>query len=125
MPWHWLQLFSVVHGGVEAVGCVDPVTHIYGVVLPYLLTLHFCLVLAGMNRLGIQVHNFAQMGEMESLVLASNKLLALHSSVWGLTTLKRLDLGHNNLSDLPSDVSSLTGLTVRRGTGRAAWRTVS
>jgi Leucine-rich repeat (LRR) protein len=69
-----------------------------------------------MNRLGIQVHNFAQMGELESLMLASNKLLALHSSVWGLTTLKRLDLGHNNLSDLPSGISSLTGLSVRAGT---------
>lgn len=69
-----------------------------------------------MNRLGIQVHNFDQMGELESLVLASNKLLALHSSVWGLTTLKRLDLGHDNLSDLPSDISSLTGLTVSGGT---------
>jgi Leucine-rich repeat (LRR) protein len=65
-----------------------------------------------MNRLGMQAHNFAQMEELETLVLASNKLLALHSSVWALTTLQRLDLGHNNLSDLPAEVSSLTGLTV-------------
>jgi Leucine-rich repeat (LRR) protein len=66
-----------------------------------------------MNRLGMQAHNFAHMEELEMLVLASNKLLALHTSVWGLTTLKRLDLGHNNLSDLPAEISSLTGLTVR------------
>jgi Leucine-rich repeat (LRR) protein len=65
-----------------------------------------------MNRLGMQAHTFAQMEELETLVLASNKLLALHSSVWALTTLQRLDLGHNNLSDLPAEVSSLTGLTV-------------
>lgn len=65
-----------------------------------------------MNRLGMQAHNFAQMEELETLVLASNKLLALHSSVWTLTTLQRLDLGHNNLSDLPAEVSSLTGLSV-------------
>jgi Leucine-rich repeat (LRR) protein len=68
-----------------------------------------------MNRLGMQAHNFAQMEELETLVLASNKLLALHSSVWALTTLKLLDLGHNNLSDLPAEISSLTGLTVSQG----------
>lgn len=71
-----------------------------------------CVCCAGMNRLGMQAHNFAQMEELDTLVLASNKLLALHSSVWGLTTLKRLDLGHNNLSDLPAEISSLIGLTV-------------
>lgn len=65
-----------------------------------------------MNRLGMQAHNFEHMEELETLVLASNKLLALHSSVWALTTLSRLDLGHNNLSDLPAEISSLTGLTV-------------
>jgi leucine-rich repeat protein SHOC2 len=66
-----------------------------------------------MNRLGMQAHNFAKMEELETLVLSSNKLLALHSSVWGLTSLERLELGHNNLSELPAEISALTGLTVR------------
>jgi len=75
-----------------------------------------------MNRLGMQAHNFAQMEDLETLVLASNKLLALHSSVWALTTLKRLDLGHNNLSDLPAEISSLTGLTVSQTHTSPRWQ---
>lgn len=67
-----------------------------------------------MNRLTMQGHDFSAMQALEVLVLASNKLVALHSSVWGLTGLARLDLGHNNLTDLPSDISSLTALTVSR-----------
>lgn len=67
---------------------------------------------AGMNRLGVHMHTFSRLEQLEVLVLASNKLLAVHPSLWGLTTLKRLDLGHNSLSELPADISRLTGLTV-------------
>lgn len=67
---------------------------------------------AGMNRLGLHMHSLEKLEQLEVLVLASNKLLAVHPSLWNLTTLKRLDLGHNNLSELPKDVTQLTQLTV-------------
>lgn len=67
---------------------------------------------AGMNRLGVHTHSFRRLEELQVLVLASNKLVGVHSSLWGLTSLVRLDLGHNNLTELPQEVSQLTGLTV-------------
>jgi Leucine-rich repeat (LRR) protein len=66
-----------------------------------------------MNRLGVHMHSFRRLEELQVLVLASNKLVGVHPSVWSLTSLVRLDLGHNNLTELPADVSQLTGLTVR------------
>jgi Leucine-rich repeat (LRR) protein len=65
-----------------------------------------------MNRLGVHMHSFRRLEELQVLVLASNKLVGVHPSVWSLTSLVRLDLGHNNLTELPADVSQLTGLTV-------------
>jgi hypothetical protein len=65
-----------------------------------------------MNRLGVHMHSFRRLEELQVLVLASNKLVGVHPSLWCLASLVRLDLGHNNLTELPADVSQLTGLTV-------------
>eukprot|EP00878_Enallax_costatus_P012290 GHUV01012838.1.p1 GENE.GHUV01012838.1~~GHUV01012838.1.p1 ORF type:complete len:372 (+),score=91.45 GHUV01012838.1:213-1328(+) len=71
---------------------------------------------AGMNRIGVHMHSLTKLEQLEVMVLASNKLVAVHPSLWSLTGLKRLDLGHNNLSDLPANVSQLTQVTVSRET---------
>lgn len=70
---------------------------------------------AGMNRIDVHTHSLSKLEQLEVMVLASNKLVEVHPSLWTVTALKRLDLGHNNLSELPPVVSQLTQLTVRRG----------
>jgi Leucine-rich repeat (LRR) protein len=66
-----------------------------------------------MNRLPMQMHSLRRLEALEVLVLASNKLVAVHPSLWTLGRLVHLDLGHNNLAHLPPDIGALTRLTVR------------
>lgn len=75
-----------------------------------------------MNRLGMHMHSLSRLQHLQVLVLASNKLLAVHPSLWDLTGLLHLDLGHNNLPELPQDVSQLTALTV--GSPSSLWTAV-
>lgn len=50
---------------------------------------------------------------LEELVLSSNQLTALPTSVWQLSNLKCLDISDNKLEQLPPEVANLRQLQVR------------
>src|SRR5260370_41179101 len=49
--------------------------------------------------------------ELETLVLADNRLTDLSDRIGGLKKLRMLDLGHNKLGQLPDALGELSGLT--------------
>jgi len=48
--------------------------------------------------------------ELETLILADNKLMEISDQIGGLQRLRTLDVGHNHLSQLPDTLGDLTGL---------------
>lgn len=49
--------------------------------------------------------------EMESLILADNQLTSVSPRIGGLRRLRMLDLGHNQLQQIPEETGDLEGLT--------------
>jgi hypothetical protein len=70
-----------------------------------------------MNRLGWHLQDLGALTGLRALGLSNNKLLHLHASLWRLTDLEELDLGHNALSALAPELGELKGLTVGGGVG--------
>lgn len=49
--------------------------------------------------------------EMESLILADNNLKEISARVGDMKSLRTLDLGHNELTQLPETLGEITGLS--------------
>ena len=49
--------------------------------------------------------------DLETLVLADNRLSELSEKIGGLKRLRMLDLGHNRLTGVPDSLGDLDGLT--------------
>jgi Leucine-rich repeat (LRR) protein len=66
-----------------------------------------------MNRLGWHLQDLSPLTGLRFLSLSNNKLMYLHNSMWKLTEIEHLDLGHNSITTLPHELGDLVNLTVR------------